>query len=171
MKITQTIIPVLAALLVVAGMVAAKTTTDYDRGANFSAYKTYSWAPSEYAPKDPLWNRRITDSIDRQLAAKGLTKVDGPADLILTFNGGLRETISLQGFGTGGRFLGGSFSVDQVTNVSGTLAVELYDGQSRQMVWRGLATETVSDNTDKNISKLEKDVEKLFKEYPPKPKK
>ena len=171
MKIASTFASLMATVLVVAGSLAGKTTTDYDRSANFSAYKTYSWAPSKQAPKDPLWNRRITDSIDRQLAAKGLTKVDGPADLTVTFNGELSQTSSIEGFGTGGRFLGGTVSLDRVTNVAGTLVVELYDAKASQLVWRGLATETVSDKSEKNITMLEKDVEKLFKEYPPKPKK
>lgn len=44
--------------------------------------------------------------------------------------------------------------------------MDVYDAQARQLVWRGMATETFSDKTDQNIKKLAKAVEKLFKQYP-----
>jgi hypothetical protein len=150
---------------------AQKVATDYDRRTNFANYQTYAWIASKNPAPDPLWNQRIIENIDRQLAAKGLTRVDAAADLYVTYNGNLRNNTSLQGFGTGGRWMGGNFSINQVTEVEGTLVVELYDGQTEQLVWRGNATETASDKTDKNIAKLEKAVEKLFREYPPQAKK
>ena len=48
-----------------------------------------------------------------------------------------------------------------------TLVVELADTKNKQVVWRGSATDTVTDNSDKNIKKLDKAVDKLFKQYPP----
>ena len=166
----RTIAALLTFLMMAGGVFAQKVTTDYDHGTDFSQYKTYSWVPSKNPAKDPLWNQRIIDNIDRQLAAKGLKKVEGDAGLYVTYNGGLKENVSLQGFGTGGRWVGGSFSVNKVTELEGTLIVDLYDVQGKRLVWRGIATETVSKKTEKNISKLEKVVEKLFKEYPPKAK-
>lgn len=168
---TARILTAFSLLFVMAGSVSAqKVSTDYDRSADFARYKTYAWVPSKNPAKSPLWNQRITDNIDRQLAGKGLTKVEAGADLLVTYNGGLKENTSLQGFGTGGRWAGGSFSVNKVTELEGTLIVDLFDAQAKQLVWRGIATETVSDKTEKNIAKLEKVVEKLFKIYPPKSK-
>jgi hypothetical protein len=147
---------------------AQKVTTDYDHNADFTQYKTYAWIPSAKPAKDPLWHQRIMEDIDRQLAAKGFKKVEGEADLYVTYEGGLKENTSLHGFGTGGRWVGGSFSVNKVTKLEGTLIVGLFAGSARQLVWRGIATETASDKPEKNIAKLQKTVEKLFKQYPPK---
>jgi uncharacterized protein DUF4136 len=149
---------------------AQKVATDYDRNVDFARYKTYAWAPSLHAAKDPLWNQRIIENIDRQLASKGLHRVGGGADLNVTYTGSLKENVSLEGFGSGGRFVGGNFSVNRYTTTEGTLVVELHDTQSNHLVWRGVGTETASEKSDKNISKLEKTVVKMFKEYPPKPK-
>jgi hypothetical protein len=35
------------------------------------------------------------------------------------------------------------------------------------LVWRGIATSDLSGNPDKNTKNLDKDVEKMFKKFPP----
>ena len=46
--------------------------------------------------------------------------------------------------------------------------LELADAKDKQVLWRGSATDTVTDNSNKNIKNLDKAVAKLFKGYPPK---
>ena len=53
----------------------------------------------------------------------------------------------------------------------GTLVVELADAKNKNLLWRGSATDTISDNSNKNINNLNKAVTKLFQNYPPKEKK
>ena len=55
----------------------------------------------------------------------------------------------------------------------GQLDLSMYDPGSKQLVWRGVATKTLDpkakpEKKQKNITKA---VQKLFKNYPPKPKK
>lgn len=167
MKTARTAVGLVAMFLMAGSVWAQKVSIDYNRNVDFTKYRTYAWAPSKNPPKDPLWNLRIVEDIERQLNAKGLKRVyTDDADLYVTYDGGIREDVSIQGFGTGGRWLGGSFSVNKVTRKEGTLIVDLLDGPSGQLVWRGIATETVSDKADKNISKLTKVIEKLFRGYP-----
>ena len=52
----------------------------------------------------------------------------------------------------------------------GTLVVELADAKDHELLWRGSATGTLSDNSDKNIKTLNSALQKLFKNYPPKDK-
>jgi uncharacterized protein DUF4136 len=52
----------------------AQVKTDYDHSVNFSSYKTYSWLKVQSG--DSLWDDRIKQDVDSQLAAKGWTKVD-----------------------------------------------------------------------------------------------
>jgi Domain of unknown function (DUF4136) len=47
--------------------------TDYDRGTDFSQYKTYSW--EKVQTQDPLWVDRIKEAVNTALAAKGWTLV------------------------------------------------------------------------------------------------
>jgi hypothetical protein len=53
----------------------------------------------------------------------------------------------------------------------GTLLVELFDGHSKNLIWRGSASNTLSSNADKNIKSLDKNVQKMFEHFPPEPKK
>ena len=54
------------------------------------------------------------------------------------------------------------------TYVVGTLVVDLFDSHDKNVVWWGSATATVSDKPEKNTKKLDKSVEKMFKDLPPK---
>ena len=60
--------------------------------------------------------------------------------------------------------------IDPVVENKGTLVVDISNGQSKALIWRGTAADTLSDNPDKNTKKIEKAVEKMFKNYPPKKK-
>jgi hypothetical protein len=51
--------------------------------------------------------------------------------------------------------------------MQGTLIVDLYDAATRRMVWRGVATATVTDKPSKNARKITKALAKMFDRYPP----
>jgi hypothetical protein len=82
------------------------------------------------------------------------------------YQASLREQRSLQIWSGGGRFRGGVGSVDVQTVLNGMLVVDIADGASRQLVWRAVARDTVSDKTSKNEKKLAKVVDKMFKDLP-----
>jgi len=46
------------------------------------------------------------------------------------------------------------------------LVVDLFDTKTQQ-IWRGSASDTLSNNSDKNIRNLKKGAEKMFKNFPP----
>ena len=66
----------------------------------------------------------------------------------------------------GGGYGGGSSTtyVDKV--LKGVLAVDLIDAKANKLVWRATATDTVSDNPQKNEKKVNKAVAKMFEKYP-----
>ena len=49
----------------------------------------------------------------------------------------------------------------------GTLVVDLFDPKTKKLMWRGSASDTLSDKSDKNIKNLNKGVGKMFKHFPP----
>ena len=49
---------------------AQQVKTDYDRNANFSQYKTYSW--EKVQTQDPLWIDRIKDAVNVASDSEGL---------------------------------------------------------------------------------------------------
>jgi len=46
--------------------------------------------------------------------------------------------------------------------------VDLFDSSTKQLVWRGWATDALPDDPKKEAKKLDKDIEKLFKNFTPK---
>ena len=58
---------------------AQQVKTDYDRNADFSKYKTYSW--EDVHTENPLWVDRIKAAANSALAAKGLTQVESSGDI------------------------------------------------------------------------------------------
>ena len=150
---------------------ADHVSTDYNHATNFAQIKTYSW--SKVHTENSLWDERVKAAIDKQLAAKGWTLVPSGGDVSLV----AIEKTSVQqqyntfydGFGGWRRFGGLGESTTTVDNYKvGTLIVSMFDGNSKQMIWRGTSSSDLSGNPDKNTRKLGKDVAEMFKKFPPK---
>jgi hypothetical protein len=149
----------------------ASIKTDYDHAANFGGYHTYSWGKVDAG--DSLWADRISRAIDEQMAAKGLTKVASGGDLTVSAFGATHNQQSVEtfytGFGGGWRWRGfGDATTDVLNTPVGTLLVDVFDSQSKHLVWRGNSSESLSEKPDKNEKKLEHDVADMFKKFPPK---
>jgi hypothetical protein len=152
---------------------AADINADYDHTTSFSQYRTYSWIKVQAG--DSLWADRIQQDVDAQLAAKGWTKVaaNGSASvsaLETTQNQNTLETF-YDGFGGGWRWRGGggmgmATTATDVTKV-GTVVVDVFDSQSKQLIWRGTESADLSGHSDKNAKSLAKNLETLFKHFPP----
>ena len=48
-----------------------------------------------------------------------------------------------------------------------TLVVEMFEGHAKNLIFRASATDTLSNNLDKNIKSLDKNVQKMFGHFPP----
>jgi hypothetical protein len=74
------------------------------------------------------------------------------------------------GGGWGWRRFGGGFGEATTTTEIykvGTLVVDLFDTKTKKLLWRGTSSDTLSNNSNKNIKNLDKGVEKMFKHFPP----
>ena len=168
-------------LFLVAGAYGQDVHYNYDRGANFAAYKTYQWVDLPGGVPDQLIDRDIKRSIDEQLSQKGLTRVEKDADLYVGYQAviDMEKGISLSGWGTrGGPGGWGGLDSGTVTGQTSTipvgiLLVDLFDPAKKQLIWRGDASKTVELKKDpeKNYRNLQKATVKLFKNYPPQPNK
>jgi hypothetical protein len=162
-------------MLLAGGAAAQDVNYDYDRGANFSAYRTYAWVGGT-SQADNLNHARIVAAVDRQLAAKGLMQVSstGNPDVLVHYEVALTEDLEVNAYdnrwaGPGWGGWGGGPSSARVERVPvGTLVVGMTDAKTRLMVWRTAATKDLDlgDNPEKWEKKLNKAVEKMFKRYP-----
>ena len=163
-------------LLIVSTASSQKVAVGYDHAADFSKLKTYSWT-SGVPAKNPDIHNHIISSIEKQLTAKGLTRVDQGGDMLVSYHAAVMpdyESVTVAKPGTWGPRTGSTEAAWQV--VRGSLIVEMVNPGTKQELWRGTATDTLSNegptidvtkNMDKSKKKVTKVVEKLFKYYPP----
>jgi hypothetical protein len=170
MKITKLLSIPLFVLALATAVFADHVTVDYDHGANFSRLKTYSWSKVQTA--DSIWDDRVKDAVDKDLLAKGWTQVPsgGDVSLVAVEKTSIHQQYDTFYNGFGGRRFGGLG--DATTSVDsykvGTLILSMFDGNSKQLLWRGTSSSDLAGNPDKNAKKLDKDVDKMFKKFPPK---
>ena len=157
---------------------AANISTDYDHSANFSQYKTYSWLKVQAG--DSLWAQRVQQDVDAQLAAKGWTKVESNGNASITAFQSTQEQPTMETFydglgggwgwrgrgGFGGGGMGMSTTTTENTKV-GTTVVDVFDSQTKQLLWRGKESADLGNNSEKNAKSLAKDMGDLFKHFPP----
>jgi hypothetical protein len=157
-------------LALAASVCAQDVKVDYNHHANFSQYHTYSW--ERIKTTDPLWQSRIQDAVDHALQSKGWQRVDSGGDVALTAVGSARDQREYQTFydGMGGwRWGGFGETTTQVVNYPvGSLVLDFYDGHSKQLIWRGVSQEALSNKPEKNEKKLDKAVDKMLDHFPPK---
>ena len=174
MKMLTKVIALIGLVLFLANAsFAQQVKTDYDRAANFSQYKTYSWEKVQTA--DPLWVDRIKAAVNAALAAKGWTQVESGGDISIVAIEINRDHQTLNtfydDFGGGFRWRGfggfGEATTTSDTYTVGTLVVDLFDAKTKTLVWRGVSSGMLSDKSDKNIKNLNRGVQKMFQHFPP----
>ena len=180
MKFGHTIALACIAFTLAGGALALDVEIDYDKAANFDAIKTFSveigtsWG-------NPIGEKRVTEVITEALTAKGWTLAEvSEADARVVLHGASQTKHSLNtfysgttryGYGYGWRGVGPVGMSTATTTVSeytiGTLVVDIFDAKSKELMWRGIAQDQLSEKTEKNIKKLNKASDKLFKDFPP----
>lgn len=179
--------------VLIASSAAQQVSTDYDHKANFEQYHTFSIYKLQAS--NSLVEQRLRDALVHDLVARGLQNVPNGGDLSITAVGSRENQKEYNsfyeglggggygwgggGFGRGGRGFGGGgfgggFGGDGISNTQvinipvGTLVVDVYDGSKHQLLFRGVANQTLSTKEEKNSKKLQNAVDKIFKKFPPK---
>jgi len=162
-------------MLAGACLLLADTKVDFDHKVDFSQYKTYSW--EKVQTQDALLVDRIKEAVNASLTAKGWTPVEsgGNVAIVAIEMTHTQRTLNTfyNGFGGGWRW-GGGFGNATTTEDNykvGTLVVDLFDANTKKLIWRGSASDTLSDKSEKNIKNLDKGVHKMFDHFPPDAKK
>jgi hypothetical protein len=161
------------ALLACNVALAQDVTTNAMPGTNFAKYHTYKWVTVEGASyPNQIVDTQIKNSIDSQLAAKGLAKTDtDKADLYVAYQVSVDQEKQWNAYGMGGgvRWGGGMATAQSSTISIGTLVLDMYDPSTKQLVWTGRVTKTIdaSANQAKKQKNLDKAMQKLLKGFPP----
>jgi|SRR5215469_6125985 len=161
---------------------------NFDKQTDFSKFKTYKWVAIKGAsPMNDIMDKQIKDSIDSQLAQKGLSKIDADtADLFVGYQAAIGTEKQFTSFSSGmgpgwgygpgwygGGWYGGggmSTTTGQTSTIyTGQLALDMYNSTDKDLIWRGVVSKTIDPKAkpDKQQKNLNKAVAKLLKNYPP----
>jgi hypothetical protein len=160
------------ALLLVSGgtLIAQDVRYNFMPRTDFSKYHTYKWVNIGGAHPDQIMDAEIKQSVDSQLASRGMIKTDSDkADLYIGYQSAINQETQWDAWGSRSFGMGmGSWTSSTIS--VGTLVLDMYDPGTKQLVWTGRATKTIdpSSNHEKNLKKLDKAISKLLKNYPPK---
>jgi hypothetical protein len=177
-------------LLLVVGIASCssvKVSYDIDKSADFTKFKTYGYTEDALKlPVQELNRNRVFSAIDRELAARGLSKSDNPdvlIDLHVRTEQKTEATATTTGTGMYGGYYGGYYgrygygggfsttTIDYNNYIEGTLFIDVVDKAQEKIVWQGRGTKTVDEDAspekrDKNINE---GIKSIFATYPVKP--
>ena len=173
----------LALLIMLSSCSSVRVATDYDKGANFSEYKTFAFFKTgiDKAEISDLDKRRILRAIEAELLAKGFAKSENP-DLLISLFTKSQQRVDVYnnswgygawgwgGWGPWGGYgpgWGWGYQPSVSTSTQGTLYIDLIDAQKKELVWQGMGTGYLSKNVDKKEARIKEFVAEIMAKYPP----
>src|SRR5215469_4073163 len=163
---------------------AQKVKVGYDKGGDFTKFKTYSWGQPAMPVTRPLLYESIVGSVDMDLKAKGFARVERDGDLILLPAGGTEFFVNtaagtpiLPTYGSQpptidatmwtGATVPSNLMAPYVPE--GTLVLTFVDRASNKAIWTGSVAEKLDiENKKKSLERVDKAVVKLLNRFPPK---
>ena len=146
-----------------------KTKIGYDKSADFAKYKTYTWAKPDHPIMRPQLFQDVVATIDQDLQAKGLTRVDANGDLTLSAAGGIDfgynapPTATMDPVMWQGEF--GAPVLNAPLVAQGSLTLQFIDGS--KMVWKGTVMQKLDpEQKDQALVLAQKAIDKLLKGFP-----
>jgi len=165
---TKYVLCAMLACIASAMAVGQTVSVNYNHSQDFSQFHTYIWASNNANQiQNSILAQQAKSDIDSAMQGKGfqLVQESQNPDVILLASGGLQQQTSYQAWGMRG-IGGGMGGITPQQNVVGTLIVDLYDAKNKNLLWRGMAQNTLSSNGGKNSQMVTKAVQKMFKQYP-----
>lgn len=171
-------------IVIVTSCSSIRVAADYDKGANFSEYKTFAFFKTgiDKAEISDLDKRRILRAIEAELLAKGYTKSQEP-DLLVSLFTKSQQRVDVYnnswgmgawgwgGWGPWGGFgpgWGWGWNQPTVsTSTQGTLYIDLIDAKKKELVWQGMGTGYLSRNMEKKEARIKEFVAEIMTKYPP----
>jgi Domain of unknown function (DUF4136) len=167
MKVTVLTVCALCLIVAAPGW-AQQVSVNYNHDASFAQFHTYAWGSNNTNEiKNSILAQVAQQDINSAMQGKGLQMVQESQnpDLILTASGGERAQTSWNAWGMRG-IGGGMGGISPQQNIEATMVVSLYNPKTQELVWRGIAQDTLNNNGNKNQEMVNKAVQKMFKQWP-----
>ena len=178
-KIQLVALPILM-LVFLASCTSVRVLSDYDKEANFNAYKTFAFYKTgiDKAQISDLDKKRILRAIDTEMAGKGFTKSNTP-DILVSIFTQEKEQVDVYNNYWGGGFgwgwnpyywgPGWNNGTQVSTRTQGSLYVDFIDAKTKELVWQGKGIGSIyqTSNIEKKEERIREFVAEILKAYPP----
>jgi hypothetical protein len=162
---------IIAALLVFISLqasVAQEIKVEYDKKHDFTRYKTFSFgesqvitAPDQKQVSDVTVDKWIKNGVTRELEHKGLKRVDGSGDLLVTYAVGTMPRSDVQAIGPLGQTPGSNQTTWSRNYNQTSLIIDL--NNKRDLVWRiNAVADVVGSEGERTVDLI---VERGFKKF------
>ena len=146
---------------------AQKPQIQWNNSYSFDAVKTFAWQDTpetSLEDRNPFMHSLIKNTIEAELATSGLTEVEANPDVWVNYHASTTTDTQLRtdsyGYSMGGYGMAGwgyygmaagpvSSTTRVVEYTRGTLVVDIWDAKSKELVWRGMVSDTLPDNVQK----------------------
>jgi len=169
------ILPLLAISL--AGCSSMTVKYDFIPDTEFKTYQTYAWAQLEDQTdkvnhrqfgNNPLNYQRVQHAVDNHLQARGYFKDESNPNFLVAVHGGVEDRVNIATYGYHYGYAGywGAPYLDVYQYQEGSLIIDFVDTQTKDLFWRGWATDVVDQTADPTI-KINEAVGKILAYFPP----
>lgn len=175
-------------LLMIAAVIAVpataqKVSIDYAHDYDFDSVKTFQYVDTKDSNAgNDLTHNRLRDAIIRELKEGGLQEVDSNPDIYTTYHVTTEDNQVFQttnygyggwgpgwgGYGTWGYGYGLGITDSTTrayTYTDGTLILDAYDPDSKELIWRGTGTVTLKSKPEKQAKQVDKILTKIGNEW------
>jgi hypothetical protein len=146
--------------------------TAKDPSANLTGYRTFAWANEPaVGPTQPvsMLEQTVKSSIEKELAAKGLSPASGEAkpDLLVAYRASSRQEIGSTSYPSGAGYPGWGYPSGgyEYSYREGSLRIDLIDPKTNKVVWEGTAADAIKP-TGANPKQVAEAVHAILERYP-----
>jgi hypothetical protein len=184
-------IPRLFTLLIFSAGLSAcsstKITSDFDKAADFTEYKDFhylGWAKDSDQILNDLDKTRIENAFANEFARRGIkfvdqSEADATVSLFIVVDQKTSTTAYTDHYGGMGYGYGyptwgwgGGMSTTRYQEydyLDGTLVVDVFDAESKKLVWQGVASGTINENTKNREDRINRVAAAIMDQYPVEP--
>ncbi|TLX74991.1 DUF4136 domain-containing protein [Labilibacter sediminis] len=165
---------------------SVKVVTDQDKSVDFTQYKTYNflgWQDDSDKMLSSFDKKRIKESFKKEMDARGMTYAEENGDIAITLFVVVDQQTSTtaytdyygRSYRGYRRYRGGwghGYATTTYTEedyLQGTLVVDVFDGDSKDQVWQGIAKSTIDENPSRREKTIPKKINALMKKFPVSP--
>ena len=160
-----------------------RVSQDYEVRTDFSKFRSFDWAPlpqkktGDARLDNALMGKRIRNAVEHTLIQNGYPKAsEGKPDFHVAYHWSVKtmlesDTIITESRWGGYPFWGGAGYETYIHEYyEGTLIIDFFDADTNKLLWRGAGFRRVTQYSDpqKTTEAINKTVDEILKQYPPK---